>query len=261
MGVPRFYCPGLRAGLVALPEAEVRHAVRSRRLRPGDSIQLFDGQGGLAHGTLISVRNRASRRRADASAVAADVRQVERFAPPRRSLTVVVAACKGRRLDFLVEKCTELGVACLVFAEFARSVVHLDASSASGLQRTAIEACKQAGRLWLPRIETGRRLKEVIPQAVSAAAVSAAVAPPALGELLVAHPAPDAVGVGQYLAGRALPEQLTAVVGPEGGLTEEELAHLEAAGATRVRLAAHILRVETAAAALAAAWAAWVEGD
>jgi hypothetical protein len=70
-----------------------------------------------------------------------------------RTLTLLVAACKGPRLDFLVEKCTELGVTRLVLTEFTRGVVHIGRRHAEKLRRTAIAAGKQCGRSWLPEIE------------------------------------------------------------------------------------------------------------
>ena len=158
-------------------------------------------------------------------------------------LTLITAACKGDRLDWLIEKGTELGVARFVLAEFERSVVHSSADQVTRFLRASLEACKQSRRAWLPEIEAGGTLTQ---------AVSDAPAP-----LIVAHVSESAPFLGDYLrANGAAASQLTAVIGPEGGLTEAEVSMLSARGATIVRLASTILRVETAALAVAAVWAA-----
>lgn len=83
------------------------------------------------------------------------VHRVNTLTPPPRSLTLIVAGCKGPRLRWMVEKCTELGVSELCLAEFERSVVRVSEGHAQKLRTTAIEACKQCGRAWLPEIRCG----------------------------------------------------------------------------------------------------------
>ncbi len=235
MGEFWFYCPGLRPGAVELDAAETRHALRSRRVRPGERVALFDGCGRVGWGATQS--SAAGGRRA--AALVVQVERVDRRPRAGRELTLVVAACKGPRLDMLVEKCTELGVARLVFAEFAHSVVRLRAEQAEGLRRTAIEACKQCRRAWLPEIELG-------PGVVEAAAR-------ATGPLFVAEAAAHATALGAALAKAR--GSATVVVGPEGGLTPQELGRIVEAGGRPAHLGNHILRVETAAIAVAALWA------
>ncbi|MGD8453737.1 MAG: RsmE family RNA methyltransferase [Phycisphaerae bacterium] len=244
MDPPWLYCPQLAPGEMALDDAEGRHAERSRRLRPGDAVTLFDGRGRLAPARLVDKSAAAgSRRSKRAPQTCALVELIEHVPASTAALTLITAACKGPRLDWLVEKCTELGVTTLIFAEFARSVVHLDDRHLAKLTRTAVEACKQAGRPWLPRFEL-------------AADLAAALKPAAGDLLLVAHPDPTADPLGPWLVHHARrTERLATVVGPEGGLTSDECDLLRKAGAHFVRLGAHILRVETAAVALAAHWA------
>jgi RsmE family RNA methyltransferase len=162
-------------------------------------------------------------------------------APPALPLTLAVALPKGDRQKWLVEKLTELGCARLVPLVTTRGVAEATPAAIERLGRAAIEACKQCGRTML---------LEIAPPA-TLAAVLAARDPGALA--LVADPAGEALG--PLLAGHA--GAVLALVGPEGGFTAEELAAAEAAGWRRVSLAPHILRVETAAIALAAVMAAY----
>ena len=246
MHPPRLFCPQLAVGEVTLDKAEARHALRSLRLRAGDAVTLFDGRGGLAHATLAApsdqAKTKGARKRANQTAVT--VIGIERVPPQQRTLTLVVAGCKGPRLDWLIEKCTELGTTRIVLAEFARSVVNVSTSHLDKLRRSAIEACKQCGRTWLPELEAGLDL-------------TAAISQNQPDTLLVAHPTDDAAPLGEFLRRQPTPTgETTAVIGPEGGLTPEELDLLADRGAVSVRLGNHILRTETAAVAVAAGWAA-----
>jgi 16S rRNA (uracil1498-N3)-methyltransferase len=253
MNPPWLFCPHLGPGVVTIDESESRHALHSLRLRPGAKLTLFDGCGHVAYGTLQpagqSASGTAARRSRGAAAgkrAATAMIAVERCTavpPPGRTLTLLVAACKGPRLSWLVEKCTELGVTRLIFAEFERSVVHLAEGHDEKLQRIAIEACKQSGRAWLPQIDSGLGLED---------AVGAVHSP-----LLVAHPDTEALPLLEWLrANPEPPDAVAGVIGPEGGLSPDEVEYLRSVGATFVRLGANILRVETAAIAAAGCWAA-----
>ncbi|MBU0638802.1 MAG: 16S rRNA (uracil(1498)-N(3))-methyltransferase [Planctomycetes bacterium] len=253
MSHPRLFCPTLTAGVLTLQETESHHALHSRRLRPGDPVLLFDGRGHDAEGSICDAEDqpaaqptsRRPRKRGRSTCVrVAEVRYVP---PPDRQLTLLVAGCKGPRLTWLVEKCTELGVIELVFIEFERSVVRVGPKHLEKLRRTAIEACKQCGRLWLPEINARGKLTALVPEAAD-------------GDLLVAHPAADAMPLGKWLhEHRTLTSEFSVVIGPEGGLTPSELDFLKTSGGRLVRLSEHVLRVETAAVAAAAHWAAYQE--
>lgn len=196
----------------------------------GDEVELADGAGHRALGCVVAV----AKERLDL-----DLTEVTAVPDaPAALLTVAVAAPKGDHLGDLVRGLTELGVGRilpLVCARGERVPAQLDR-----LERIAGEALKQCRRGRLPTIGPAVSVDELVRSGAA---------------LMVA----DRDGRG-CPAGR--PRPLTLVVGPEGGLTTDELARLDAAGAQRVRLAASILRIETAAVALAAVvTAAWENLD
>ena len=253
MSEARFYCENLTPGVVELEAGESRHALQVLRLRLGDEIILFDGRGRLAHGVLQpnepAAAGKARRPGGKGARVARVV--VERILcepPPITTLTLIVAASKGARLTWMLEKLTELGTTHIVIAEFERSVVHVGEGHEAKLRRTALEAGKQSQRAWLPEISCGLALVDAVPGSPD-------------GRLLVAHPSPEAPTLASQLHGQVRPDnRYTAVVGPEGGLTDAEMELLLDRGGGLVRLAPHILRVETAAVAVAANWAAHLPG-
>jgi 16S rRNA (uracil1498-N3)-methyltransferase len=171
------------------------------------------------------------------------VDDITRIAPDPRRLTLLTAAPKGPRLDWLIEKCTELGVATLILAEFERSVVRLAPSASARHMRTTVEASKQCGRLWLPELRCGESLREAIGHPDE--------------QLLVCDPSPHGRSLANHLWSSVVPERVTVVVGPEGGIAPAEQDWLSQRGAVPVRLSDTILRIETAAAAVAAVWAAF----
>ena len=291
MSLPRFYHEPLRPGELTLEPAEARHAAGARRLGAGDQVELFDGQGQVAIATLLPTEAR----RARSGALRVLVSEVSRAPPPSAQLTLIVAACKGPRLTWMVEKCTELGVARILLADFERSVVRVGEAHLDKLRRTAIEACKQCRRAWLPELAgagpwsgpwTAVPACQAEPWTAGAPAGQAdpwtAGAPARQTQewtagalacfsqpLIVATPDPQARPLGQCLRmaaqgretsassaapGGGSPWGVRVVVGPEGGLSERELERLRAVGAIPARLSPNILRVETAAICVAAAW-------
>ena len=217
-------------GRAELVGDEARHLARVLRAAIGDAVAVFDGRGSEWPARVTSIgRDR----------VGLDVGPPLAAAASPLPLTLAVALPKGDRQKWLVEKLTELGCARLVPLVTTRGVAEATPAAIERLGRAAIEACKQCGRT---------TLLEIAPPA-ALAAVLAARDPGALA--LVADPAGEALG--PLLAGHA--GTVLALVGPEGGFTAEELTAAEAAGCRRVSLAPHILRVETAAIAVAAGMA------
>jgi 16S rRNA (uracil1498-N3)-methyltransferase len=228
---PRFFCESLHPGLNSLGEAESRHAGVTLRLAVGDEVTLFDGRGAVATGCIrdAGAKGRGAR---------VEVATIERLPRPDPRLERLDGGCKGPRLEWLVEKCTELSVAVIAVQTFERSIVHPGDAKLDKLRRVAIECCKQSRNPWLPEISTGGDPLPICRQAAAAGAT-----------LLLA----DATGAALDRAPTA--GRIVAVIGPEGGITPGEKAALAELGAAPVRLSATVLRVETAAVALAA-WVA-----
>lgn len=232
-GGPWFYCPGLRPGDNELPGEEARHAAAARRLAVGAAVTLFDGAGRFALGRLAACSRHA---------VTVAVAEVSAQPAPPRAVTVATALPKGKRWQFLAEKLTELGAAAIVPVRFQRSVVTGSDPESAG--RWLREACKQCRRAALPRLAP-----EIALGAWLAGEEARGLA--ARGALFLA--APDApVGMGGAVAPAPGQEAAACIVGPEGGLTDEETAACLAAGARPLSLGPYILRVETAGLAAAA---------
>lgn len=225
---------GVRPGAEVTVEGdEAHHAVAVRRLRVGEQVVLTDGRGCSVTGPVTSTGKRVF-----VVSVAAVVDDPE----PAPSLTVVQALPKGERGERAVEVLTEVGVATIVPWAAARSVALWKGERATkGLGRwraTAREAAKQARRTWHPVVTDLGDLDEVVVR-VAAATVALLLHEDATSSLADI----DVPASGEILL----------VVGPEGGLTPEEIAALEAAGAVPVRLGSEVLRTSTAGVVAAAA--------
>jgi len=242
---PRFYAPPPPPSAaapwavgreLALPSGEAHHAARVLRLAPGSPVTLFDGRGTSAGARIV----RAARHQVTV-AIETLYAPVPR---PRPAVRLAFAVPKGRRLDWLLEKATELGAARLAPVRFARSVAGGAALSAAARARweaRCIAAAKQAGVDWLPEIEPLRSLPDALPCGEPA---------------IFGDTSADAQPVAEALAATAGPTASSCLhiyVGPEGGLTDAERGLLCRAGAAAVRLGRTVLRVETAAVALLAA--------
>lgn len=220
-----------RAGRAELSGDEARHLARVLRAKVGDTVSVFDGRGHawVARVTTLG-RDHAG----------LELGAMSEEPPPSRPLTLAVALPKGDRQKWMVEKLTELGCARLVPLVTTRGVAEATPGAVQRLARSVIEACKQCGRTTLLEIGPPLTVAEAL------AACDSAALP------LVADP--EGAPLGPVVAGHA--GSILALVGPEGGFTADELALAAAAGARRVWLAPHVLRVETAAVALAAGiWA------
>lgn len=227
----RFYAESLEPGdrEFVLEGAEVHHLRSVARRRIGDRIALINGRGLTAHGTIQQL---------DRHTAVIVIDQVEQR-PEARGLTMGCALPKGDRAEWLVEKCTELGVQIIIPISTERSIVEPRDSKLDKLRRVAVEACKQCGRPWLMTIE---------PQQSFA---SLCVSVPGDGEhterwLLDPR--------GEQLSRRSSSMPEIVAVGPEGGFTDAEVDQARSSGWKIISLAGNILRVETAAIAVAAWW-------
>jgi 16S rRNA (uracil1498-N3)-methyltransferase len=227
----------LAAGiLLTLPEAAAAHVARVLRLGPGDGLVVFDGRGVEHEATIEAVRGGAVQARVGPAR--------QGLAASRLRLTLVQGIARGERMDFAVQKATELGVSRLVPLRADNSVVRLNAETAPRKRAhwlgVAAAACEQCGRSLLPAVDAPLALAEWL----------AVERDEDLGDLrLVLDP-----GAAAGLAGLATPSGgITLLVGPEGGLSPAELALACREGYRPVRLGPRVLRTETAALAALAA--------
>ncbi|WP_188196476.1 16S rRNA (uracil(1498)-N(3))-methyltransferase [Nonomuraea sp. SYSU D8015] len=232
MTAPVFLSEELDGPELTLTGPEGRHAASVRRLRAGERVDLTDGAGRVAECVVREVLKDALR---------LDVlgRYVVEAAQPR--LVVVQGLPKGDRGELAVEMMTEAGVDVIVPWAAGRSITQWKGDKvAKGLHKwrsTAREAGKQARRFHLPEVT----------EPASTARVESLLAGAALGLVLHEESA-------EPLSGVALPPKgdIVVVVGPEGGVSEEELDRFTAAGAVPVLLGTTVLRTSTAGVAAAA---------
>ncbi|WP_127783450.1 16S rRNA (uracil(1498)-N(3))-methyltransferase [Rhodococcus sp. X156] len=233
MAPPVFHLAPLPpAGATAvLDGAEGRHAATVRRLRSGERVLLTDGRGGVADCTVTTVGR-------DRLELAVQARQD--VAPAVPQVTVVQALPKGERSDLAVELATEAGVDAVVPWQAARCVARWQGPKADkGVQRwqsTATQAAKQSRRAHVPEVAPLHSTTEV------AELVARTVAEG--GHALVLHESAQAPMADLVLDG----PRVLLVVGPEGGIADDELAVLTAQGAVAVHLGPTVLRTSTAAA-------------
>lgn len=224
---------------VELPAAAALHLTRVLRLREGATLSVFDGQGGEYAATL-HLGNRGS-----ATVEVGEHRAIERESRVR--ITLLQGLARGERMDWVIQKATELGVAAIIPVASQRSVVQLEAERGDRrLQHwraVAAAACEQCGRNTLPRIEAPRNFGEAL----------AAAADVPLRLLLE----PDSGrALGEVLGerrGASAPTELALLVGPEGGWDELEIALARQAECMTVSLGPRVLRTETAGLAALAA--------
>jgi 16S rRNA (uracil1498-N3)-methyltransferase len=233
--VPRFYTDAaLRAGgTTQLPEDAAHHAVHVLRLRAGEALTLFNGRGGEYAGRIAAIE----RLRVTVDVLAH--RPLERESP--LAVTLVQGVSSSEKMDFTVQKATELGVAALQPVLAARSAGRIAGERAAQKrahwERVVIAACEQSGRNRVPEVFAPVPLEEYCRKA-----------PPSAALLL----SPQAQ-LGLREAAARLQGAATLAAGPEAGFTVAEEAMLAQAGFVPVRLGPRVLRTETAALAALAA--------
>lgn len=228
----RFYMPDCRSGeTLCLEGDEAAHLAKVMRARPGDRIILFDGRGREYDAEMTEKRGTKVRLRVG------NCREISRMPP--FEMTISAATPKGHRMDHLVELCAAYGVRRLIPMDTARSVaaaLQAGDEKQARWRRIAVETAKQCGRNLLMDI-TPMRFADVLavpdPSALKLIAVKNGNAQPAREVLPAEAP-------------------VMALVGPEGGFTGEEVARAKAANFAPVSLGEATLRIEHAAAALAA---------
>lgn len=234
--MPRFYCPtALPPGAqLDLPARAARH-VQVLRLQPGSVITLFNGEGGECAASITRMG------RSDVQVQVLSHTAMEREAP--REVHLALGMPANERMDWLVEKATELGAASLQPLQAERSVLRLAGERAdkkrSHWQSVAIAACEQCGRNRVPPVHAVQSLPAWLASALPA-------------QRLLLSLQPDSAPLAQRLA--TLPSgPVVFLSGPEGGLSPAEEQAARAHGFTPVSLGARTLRAETAPLAALAA--------
>lgn len=227
MSDPHFLVDSVADATIRLDPSASHHAIRVLRIRVGDPVTLATGSDGtFASGVVVD---------ADAAGMVVEVRSRREVPRPQPRITVAFALTKGAKPEFTVEKLTELGVDRIIPWASARSVVEWDATKRARhgdrMRATAIGAVQQSRRAWLPE-----------------------VLDPVTGtDELLERIGDDEILVLDRDGDEPLPEALehavTLVIGPEGGLTTEEMRAL---GGHVVCMLDGVLRAETAAIAAAA---------
>jgi 16S rRNA (uracil1498-N3)-methyltransferase len=223
--MPRFYCPAPLAtgATLDLPAGPARH-VQVLRMQPGQTITLFNGQGGEFEATIERMG------RSDVAVVVAAHDPVEREAA--RAVHLVVGMPANDRMDWLVEKAAELGVASLQPLVCERSVLRLNGERADKKRAhwhaVGVAACEQSGRNRVPEVHAVRSFGDWVASAEAGLLLSLR---PGSQPMLNAVPASGAI---HFLSG------------PEGGLSPSEEDAAIARGYRPVTLANRVLRSETA---------------
>ena len=233
----RFYISPDRWNLdsLSLDEAESHHAIDVLRIQAGERAVVFNGQGVEATVEVVSVGKRSL-----------DLKRLQHAKSPPLScrITLAQAIPKGKNMDLIVQKATELGAAAIVPLLSERTVVQVDADDAARKQEkwqaTVIEAAKQCGQNWLPVVFAPISTKEFFHEAQR------------YDLLLIASLQPDARHLKEVLAEQfsfsgTKPASVLILVGPEGDFTPAEISLAKSSGCRPITLGPIVLRTETAA--------------
>jgi len=238
--MPRFYCPAPLQpdALLSLPAQAARH-VQVLRLQPGQALTLFNGEGGEFEATVTQMGRSEVQVRIGA--------HQPQDRAPRHAVTLAVGMPANERMDWLVEKATELGAAALQPLMTERSVLRLSGERAekkvAHWHSVAVAASEQCGGNRVPQLQPVSTLAAWLAQ-LPAAAVGARL-------LLSLQPPCQALRDAAARWGPDMP--ITLLSGPEGGLSQAEEAAALASGFVAVSLGQRTLRAETAALAALAA--------
>ncbi len=222
-------------GIIAAGEAIVsgdlhRHMMKVLRLKPGTSVLLLDGEGGEYEGVIKSVGPKNL-------LIGIERQAINREVGGWPAITLYQGMPKGDKLEYILQKCTELGVAEIVPFAAARSIVKVTAQRSADRverwQKIAAEASRQSQRAITTRVSLAAGLSEVLQQAHHSVK-------------LLLWEEEQVNRLKSTLSGLEFPESIAVLVGPEGGFSPEEAAMASAAGFIPVSLGKRIMRTETA---------------
>lgn len=241
MRIPRIYqsLPLVSGQTVQLDAQATIHLTRVLRLKKGDDLVVFNGEGGEFRATVESVERRSANIRLGDF--------VNRSVESCLELVLVQGISRGERMDYTIQKAVELGVSRIVPVRTERTVVNL---SGDRLQRRrehwqaiAINACEQCGRTIIPGVSAIMSLHDWLDE-------------PNEGAMFVLYHRAKP-GLGQLVNS---PDLVTLLIGPEGGLSDAEITAARSAGYCPLRLGERVLRTETAA-VTALSILQWLWGD
>jgi 16S rRNA (uracil1498-N3)-methyltransferase len=229
--MPRFYVPHARIenGMLKIEGDEVRHIRKVLRLKEGDGIIVFNGLGKEYEGTIVEE---------EPSSVVVEIQST--FSSKKDSpleVTLAQSLLKGEKMDYLIQKATELGVRGVVPFFSSRSIPFLEKSGRltryHRWQRIAVEASKQCGRGVVPKIEPLQDYSEMLRIA----------SPDSLRLILWER---EGLQLREILEGSEERMKIFSVIGPEGGFSREEVEEARRVGFIPITLGRRILRAETA---------------
>ncbi len=236
MAKHRFYLHASEWNLehLVLTGEEAHHCLDVMRCREGDRIIAFNGAGTEAEAEIVATVK---------GSVTLQAKLVSETPRPPARITLGQAVPKGKNMDLIIQKATELGVSVIVPLLSERTIVQLDGEDLGKKQqkwqRIAIEACKQCGQNWVPEVMSPMKVEAFARQAKDSLKLIAAISPEAqnLKAILAARqqesdPTPDAASL---------------MIGPEGDFTPAELSRAYSFGFAPLSLGPIILRSETAA--------------
>ena len=225
----RFFIPQLYNEEMSITGVDAKHIGKVLRMQPGDKLQIVsdDGVSALAEVTAISETT-------------VTVRCLEVLAEshePAVKITLAQGLAKGEKMDFIIQKAVELGAYSIVPVAMEHSVVRLDGAKADKKverwQKIAEAAAKQSKR-------------DIIPQVQAVQSVSQMLANNNCKTKIIAYECEDRMSLKTALREAGQLDDLLLIIGPEGGISEGELAKTREAGAVPVSLGRRILRAETA---------------
>ncbi|MFT4629298.1 MAG: 16S rRNA (uracil1498-N3)-methyltransferase [Arenicella sp.] len=233
MSTPTFFHANLSLGdtSASLEGSEIAHARNSRRLKTGQEIKLLNGNGLVAECEIDQIGR---------NLLTVSVQNIREVAPSSHKLTIATAIPKGDRQRTMVDMLTQLSVSEIIALECDYSVTTVKGKLIQKWQRVAIEACKQSQNPYLPLIGQSLPVPALLESLRSQSTIQAFYT--------------DAGGerVSEMLKAAVANENTTILIGPEGGFSEAEISAFDRAGLLPLRLAADILRTETAAITAAA---------
>jgi 16S rRNA (uracil1498-N3)-methyltransferase len=229
MRISRFYCPELTLSDApfSLPDNVHRHAIQVLRHKVGDVLRLFNGQGLECEVTLSEVSKRSS--------IVGSFKHIEVNVESELNITLYQGISRGERMDYAIQKAVELGVTHIVPVITDRCNVQLGNGRTEKREQhwygVMVSASEQSGRNTVPTLSSVTELEDVL-------------ADNEISCRLVLDPKAEA-------GFRSLPFQkdVAVLIGPEGGLSDLEVAQVVAAGFTAIQFGPRILRTETATAA------------